>query len=90
MIPKPRINLPVYHGFAPHAHGRQDAVRRRTKAQGMTWRRPPPGKRSDRRLESGVRGLGRRAPGTPPDGVPDSIGAAAVGSKRAAADSPHA
>lgn len=29
MIPKPRINLLVYHGvFAPHAHGRQDAVRR--------------------------------------------------------------
>jgi hypothetical protein len=29
MIPKPRINLLVYHGvFAPHAHGRQEAVRR--------------------------------------------------------------
>jgi len=29
MIPKPRINLLVYHGvFAPHARGRQDAVRR--------------------------------------------------------------
>jgi hypothetical protein len=29
MIPKPRINLLVYHGvFAPHAHGRKDAVRR--------------------------------------------------------------
>jgi hypothetical protein len=29
MIPKPRINLLVYHGiFAPHARGRKDAVRR--------------------------------------------------------------
>jgi len=29
MTPKPRINLLVYHGvFAPHAHGRKDAVRR--------------------------------------------------------------
>ena len=29
MIPKPRINLLVYHGaFAPHARGRPEAVRR--------------------------------------------------------------
>jgi len=29
MIPKPRINLLVYHGaFAPHARGRREAVRR--------------------------------------------------------------
>ncbi len=29
LVPKPRINLLVYHGvFAPHAHGRKDAVRR--------------------------------------------------------------
>jgi hypothetical protein len=29
MIPKPRINLLVYHGvFAPHAHARKDAVHR--------------------------------------------------------------
>jgi hypothetical protein len=28
LVPKPRINLLVYHGaFAPHAHGRKDAVR---------------------------------------------------------------
>lgn len=29
MIPKPLIHLLVYHGvFAPHAHGRKEAVRR--------------------------------------------------------------
>ena len=29
LVPKPRLNLLVYHGvFAPHAHGRKDAVRR--------------------------------------------------------------
>lgn len=28
MIPKPRVNLLLYHGaFAPYAHGREDAVR---------------------------------------------------------------
>ena len=36
MIPKPRINLLVYHGvFAPHAHARKDAVRRAREGAGQ-------------------------------------------------------
>jgi putative transposase len=37
MIPKPRINLLVYHGaFAPHARGRDDAVRAAREATAAT------------------------------------------------------
>jgi hypothetical protein len=36
MIPKPRINLLVYHGvFAPHAHARTDAVHRARESAGQ-------------------------------------------------------
>jgi hypothetical protein len=44
MIPKPRINLLVYHGvFGPHARGRQDAVRRAHEGAARTAAPPSPG-----------------------------------------------
>lgn len=37
MIPKPRINLLIYHGvFAPHARGRGDAVRQAQEGEGLS------------------------------------------------------
>jgi hypothetical protein len=44
MIPKPRINLLVYHGvFAPHARDRRGAVRRAHEGAGRLGRSPGAG-----------------------------------------------
>jgi hypothetical protein len=65
MVPKPRVNLLVYHGvFAPHAHGRKDAVRRAHEGAGPSAAPPTAGKATSDPAGTGAAAL----PAPQPDG----------------------
>jgi len=61
MVPKPRINLLVYHGaFAPNARGRREAVRRARAGAALGASPAPP--------SGGSAGVGVVAPNGSPEG----------------------